>query len=359
MTQISCEVCGTVFECVQADPGAKVACPTCANQVVVRPPVPTAAAVAGPPTATPVRSTPPMAQPVVVALQQPPPSRLPTPPHLSGAVPPSHAAAPPSTGGSLMKMTATQSELKDEPHRASKRARRVIAAAVCMILLVFFVGSVYALHHFFPDLFRNDAFQSITVDQERDADARSFAETPWTDASTNRAQRIGGIKVKVTRVEFGEVLAKDLSSTVQSSEGSFLQIFVRVENGTQEEVTYQSWYGNMFELGEKRFVATLVDSENRKYQMITFGDASAVRGHSREAVLRTRNTGGEKKHVDDVLIFDVPQNIVPEQVEYFRLDLPAAAVGQSGRFRFQIPGSMINQTAGQLSLGQPSSATGP
>jgi len=222
-------------------------------------------------------------------------------------------------------------------------------------------GSGYAVYRLFPNLFAKDHFQSITADEE-ESDLPPTAKTaPWTDASKkNLLQRLHGVKVRVTRVEFGEVLAKDATGTVQSSEGSlFLQIFVKVENGTDHEVHYQSWYGNMFTYRGKKTVATLLDSDNRKYQMMTFGDVIMVKGHVPEAVLKTSNMGWDRKFVEDVLIFDVPADVVPEQVDYFRLELPAAAVGLSGRYRFQIPGSMINQPVQGPDPGQPGAAAAP
>lgn len=259
-----------------------------------------------------------------------------------------------------MGSVASQSELAGQEEVTRGRFRGIIVSAIWIVVLAAVAGSGYVVYHFFPNLF-GDPFQSITADPEGDDSDRSAKTTPWTDASKkNKVQRLDDIKVRVTRVEFGEVLAKDATGTVQSSEGSlFLQVFVRVENGTKREVDYRSWYGNMFTLDGRKSVATLVDNADRKYQMMTFGDVIMVKGHVPEAQLKTKNIGYDQKHVDDVIIFEVPADVVPEQVNYFRLELPAAAVGYKGRYRFQIPGSMINQSADGAILGQPESSTTP
>lgn len=260
-----------------------------------------------------------------------------------------------------MAIAAGQADEADQQQVSSKnRLRSIVVTAVWIVVLAAVAGSGYAVYRLFPDLF-GDPFQSITSDDEGGDIPVVARKTPWTDASKkNLVQRLHGVKVRVTRVEFGEVLAKDITNTVQSSEGSlFLQVFVKVENDSDHEVNYQSWYGNMFTYRGKKTVATLVDSGDRKYQMMTFGDVVMVKGHVPQAVLKTRNIGWDRKFVDDVLIFDVPADVVPEQVAFFRLDLPAAAVGLSGRYRFQIPGSMINQPPQGSALGQPGSQNAP
>lgn len=345
MLQVQCHHCGTTHQVDPSHAGATVTCTACGNSFVV-PAAPTAQAA---PLATPAQGhAAPMARPAMHPAAQPAQhAASPVPPHLTqpGAATPSAPAPQIATSDSTSADSVEdEMDLADGPDWI----RRLTTALFWLLLVVAVAAVCYAGFQYLPGLLDSS---KTAKKKEPPPPPPPRKTTPWTDASKkNLVQRLNGVKVQVTRVEFDEVLAKDVSNTVQRG-SAFLQVFVRVENTTDREIDYLSWYGNMFRFAGRKTVATLVDSDNRKYQMMTFEDVVAIKGHVPEATLKTRNKGRDKKYVEDVLIFDIPANVVPEQVDSFRLDLPAAAVKLNGRFRFQIPGSMINQAPGGPDLG--------
>ena len=300
------------------------------------------------PMATPTNAATPAAQmnsPIVPMAHQhaasSAPAASPVPPHLAGGQPSSATAFRPP------EKPAPRVETGEPDDAASFNTverfhptlgQRLKRNAVGLVFLLLFVGGGAAFLIANKSLFEGKERKEVAHDEV------SPRRGPVTDASKqNKAQKLYGIKVKVKRVEYGEVLAKDVNSTIQSSgDSAFLQIYVHLENQGDEDRPYKSWYGNVFNVEERRLVAQLSDNEKREYQMMTFGDVTGVKGNTPEGVLSTTSEGGLTRELDDVIIFELPPDVDPDALRYFRLTLPAAAFGGNGTFRFKIPVEMIN-----------------
>jgi len=145
------------------------------------------------------------------------------------------------------------------------------------------------------------------------------------------------VAVDVDYVEYGEVRARDARNRVIVSDTkSYLQIYLNIKGLSPQSVQYTSWYGNTFSSDGEQVGATLVDDQGRSYPMRQFRGVSGVRGHTAKAVLTYKET------VHDIVIFDVPATIDRRAIRYFRLELPAAAYGGSGCYRFEIPVDAIH-----------------
>lgn len=360
MIQVQCNACGTTHQIDSSFAGTVVTCSACANPIKV--PAMAMPVVKHPPAATPVGGPPPMAKPVVPSTPPPASSAAmasPLPPQLATSA--ASAAQSRGVGAALpdsqnIDRLASSVNSKMRNGRAAGFTGKLLLGLVCTTLVAAVLLGAYAAIEYLPSLSRSS--KTAKRNGEDENLSTTTRKSPWTDVSQeNLAQRLSGVKVQVLRVDFGEVFARDANNKVQSSAGSlFLQFFLRVENTTKLEIDYRSWYGNTFKhLDGQKSVAMLVDNEDRKYQMMTFGDVVTVKGHVPSATLKTRNVGDDRKYVEDVLIFDVPADVVPENVKYFRLELPAVAVDGKGHFRFQIPGSMVNRSSDVPPLEPPSS----
>jgi hypothetical protein len=153
------------------------------------------------------------------------------------------------------------------------------------------------------------------------------------DVSQHVAISLNDVAVDVKHVEYGEVRAKDANNRVIVFSGNRLQIFLEVKNLNPGPIKYTSWHGNRF--GEDQETATLTDNLERWYAPWQPEGTASVRGHTPGAVLASRDK------VDDVLIFSVPPAVDRAAIRHFRLELPAAAYGAEGSYRFEIPCRII------------------
>jgi hypothetical protein len=154
----------------------------------------------------------------------------------------------------------------------------------------------------------------------------------WVDITTGNLVSINNVTVKVDYAEYGAVRAKDANNVViESDQKNFLQVYVRLKNYQMTPIDYASWYGNAFAIGNSEVAATLVDDRGRQYDMMRFTHVSGVRGHTPQAVMNQR------EQVRDIVVFAVPTDIDRSRIRYFRLELPAAAYGGAGAYRFEIP----------------------
>ena len=133
---------------------------------------------------------------------------------------------------------------------------------------------------------------------------------------------------------------KDAAGNVIISEGDFLQVLVRVENNTPLPLNYRSWYGNDFteSAGVKHAAqrVQLHDDAKRPYRWVLFDDVERVRWHIPQASIPPRKTA------EDVIIFELPPGATKKNIQFLRLELPAAAVGfRDEYYRFEIPREMI------------------
>jgi hypothetical protein len=148
----------------------------------------------------------------------------------------------------------------------------------------------------------------------------------WVDACTHYAQ-LGDLRVRVMRVTWGPVAFTD-SARPPGGEG--LQIAIRVYNaGTNRRLEYRGW-GQPAEPPAGQ-AAVLLDDRGQTCRLRSFGPGGEVAGQVRSASI------APLRPIDDVLVFDPPAS----KVEYLRLELPAAAIGEAGTLRLQIPPSLF------------------
>jgi len=158
----------------------------------------------------------------------------------------------------------------------------------------------------------------------------------WSDITQGIVINLNNVAVDVDYVGYGEVRAKDANNRVIVSEDkNYLQVFVNIENLRSGPLTYNSWYGNAFVSGERQVAATLIDDQGQQYEMLKFTHVRGIMGHTPEATLDAKNS------TKDVIVFAIPSTVNRTTIRYFHLDLPAAAYGGSGSYRFEIPAGVI------------------
>lgn len=157
----------------------------------------------------------------------------------------------------------------------------------------------------------------------------------WIDMS-KRSVRKSGLRVRVDRVLHQTVMGRDADrQTMAADDQPHLQIFVHLKNDGKTVKNYKPWYGNRFMVDGKRRGAILVDDQGRSYPEATFPQLTEVQGAALESNLQP------KEELSDILIFDLPPDVFPRDVKYWRLTLPAGATGDSGVLRLEIPQSML------------------
>jgi hypothetical protein len=102
---------------------------------------------------------------------------------------------------------------------------------------------------------------------------------------------------------------------------------MRIHNaGVSRTLKYTSWS----EAGLA--VASLQDNRGKGYSLRKPAVTAAIPGHVSSA------TVAPGKFANDVLAFEAPDT----EIDFLRLELPGAALGATGTFRFEIPRSMIS-----------------
>ncbi len=196
-------------------------------------------------------------------------------------------------------------------------------------------GAAYVMHA----MARNDNDREAVAEQNRVAaeDASEEEEIRWIDAS-RAGQQKNRVLLKVERATYGSVRAKDLDGRViTTDDDNLLAIVVSVRNRNLEARGFQSWYGRTFDAGDNQEVlAELIDDQKRTYQMLKYDDVSSLEGQ------RLSDQIQRGQEVQDTLVFMLPRDVDRKAIQYFRLALPAKAVGLDGWYRFQIPVSMIS-----------------
>ena len=273
----------------------------------------------------------------------PPPAPAPPAPPPPPAAPP--LAAPPLAAPPLAETAADDEAYDDEAEWQDERPRRSAprwlfgVALYGFILVLVVAGGVlawYVLQVQHQPIVA-DSKPPPVVERIVEVVPAPVAQAPphWSDAD-RVSLRSDRIKVRVDRVEYGEVRGKDANRTVIISDAAnYLQVFLNVKNHAPHECEYVSWYGNAFGQADDPQVARLTDNQDRAYQIMTFTDVVAIRGHTPRAVL------GALEEADDVVIFEIPSEVDWSTIEYFHLELPALAFGNTGSYRFRIPRSMI------------------
>jgi hypothetical protein len=173
-------------------------------------------------------------------------------------------------------------------------------------------------------------------------DERDLAtEIRWTSAE--KALVRDDARVKITSVEYGTVMARDLKNNPIAAEGDFIKVYFTVENRGKRDLQYTSWFGNRFPEAGEQVVAELVDFDGKSWPQQKFPGLQKIQGHTPQIVLPPGERAG------DVLIFAGPPSLV-EGGQPLKLLLPAAAMWrkfgprwqvQSGFYRFEVPASML------------------
>jgi len=162
-------------------------------------------------------------------------------------------------------------------------------------------------------------------------------EVTWTDAS-QYSQRRSPITVKVERVVYGALRAKDLSHQVITTEDdNLLGVTVSARNQGRRSRPFQNWYGHVFlDRAGNELLAELTDNQGRDYALLKFDDVSYIEGQ------RLADEIAPRESVQDTVVFLIPEEVNLATIDFFRVSLPGSAVGVGDFFRFQIPRSMID-----------------
>jgi hypothetical protein len=156
----------------------------------------------------------------------------------------------------------------------------------------------------------------------------AVSESEWVEASRQAVVK-GDIRVRIRSVAVTSVEGKDAAGRLFPPQAS-LVIGVRLVNvGVAHRVVYRSWADADRPAGQP--APRLTDHHGHRYELRPFAPGEEAVGHVRGAPL----TPGQR--ADDILVFEPPG----ADVEYLRLELPAAAFGASGTLRWQIPRGMI------------------
>ncbi len=249
------------------------------------------------------------------------------PPHLLTGADPPPSSVTPAPAAPQVKLDEDDAQ---QLHRSGTAGSRFLILVGGSVLLLLIVGGVVAIGLTHPEWFRIDG--SAGAGTQSDVYVNSAGgKTVWSDSS--KAQIANNVKVRIDRVEYGEVRAKDARHAVQiSDQTNFLQVFVEIENLSPTEIQYRSWYGN------RDHAVRLTDDTGRVYPMMTFGDVTRIRGHTPTASMQK---GAE---ASDVLIFELPAEVDRKTLKHLRIELPAGTYGGRGTYRFQIPAEKINYT---------------
>lgn len=163
----------------------------------------------------------------------------------------------------------------------------------------------------------------------------------WIPAKNSATME--GFKVKINHVDWGETRGRDERGEVVTSGRPYINVYLELSNRSDKTFHFKSWYGNVFTSpsGALR-TAQISDDNKRTYEPIMFDDLSDLKWWTKEKTFAPLEEG------TDVIVFDVPEDFDPNQIENLYLDLPGEAVtrdgadqAMSGSYRFQIPKSMI------------------
>ena len=241
--------------------------------------------------------------------------------------------------GLVMVLCAHASSLADA---SAKLAVPVLASVLCLFDL-FFIGS-------WPSWPRSEAKGPFAVKLNAHAanPIRSVGPEDWVDASTE-CLRSQGLRIQVASVNSQE--ASSLGARRPASLKKrilVIKICVSHEGHPQPSVPFSSWAGHSQEPSENP--PSLSDG-NTNYSLVPLVKEKAV---ARMTGVRGESGDGPRMPKDITLIAQ-PQSVTlgrglwetlcflepVVEFEMLQLELPAAAFGLEGSFRFQIPKSMI------------------
>ncbi|HTN74538.1 MAG TPA: hypothetical protein VL096_04800 [Pirellulaceae bacterium] len=162
------------------------------------------------------------------------------------------------------------------------------------------------------------------------------AAPKWSNAA-EESLIMNEVVVRVLSAELGEVRGRDGErNTVVSNDPNLLTIRLRITSHRERPYQYRSWYTNDFETNQGRRTAQLHDEQGQIFvpHRIRWQE---LQNHTPSAELLKNDP------ITDVVIFQLPDAASRAPSSYYRLELPAAAYGKGGTYRFQIPGDMIGR----------------
>lgn len=206
----------------------------------------------------------------------------------------------------------------------------IVAALVLTAIVGMAVGAVY--------LATWDRRSMVTLDGMEQSDGK-FDKRKYTDASRKAITR-DGVTVRIDAVQLGKVDFRSKGEVLQTATPHYLIVNVTVKNKTRSEpVLYQSWYDHQFEDDEgNRQDIELHDDNARHWEVFTVPEADKVERHHKSEV--SLSTDDE---TIDSLVFKMPDEYIDEPIPPLYLQLPGAAVGDSGVFRFHLPQIMVQR----------------
>jgi hypothetical protein len=163
------------------------------------------------------------------------------------------------------------------------------------------------------------------VPAEKPAEAK---ESSWADASKGPV-RHGAVRVQLAAVTIRNIKMRDLLGEEMVSATKYLTLSVHILNtSAKRKIDFRGWSA----LGQQ--TAILEDDRGKRYQRIGPDPGARIAGQVVTAV--SLDPGSE---LEELLVFERPV----DEVQFLRLELAAAAFGDTGSLRFQIPNEMIRR----------------
>lgn len=166
-----------------------------------------------------------------------------------------------------------------------------------------------------------------------------LSKQQYTDASRKAITR-DGVTVRIDQVQLGKVDFRSKGEVRQTTTPHYLIINVAVKNKTRSEmVVYQSWYDHQFEddAGNRQDIE-LQDDSGRRWEFFVVPDADKVERH-----MQSETSLSTDDETIDSLIFKLPEKYVDEPIPPLYLQLPGAAIGDTGVYRFHLPTIMVRR----------------
>ncbi|MFH1919943.1 MAG: GYF domain-containing protein, partial [Planctomycetota bacterium] len=160
------------------------------------------------------------------------------------------------------------------------------------------------------------------------ADSETPAATEWTDASQSLAE-CGGVTVKIAAAQIGRPkLIHGSTGKAAKPRSDYLLLKLELANADKtEKREYTSW--SVRDAGVR-----LVDNQDNAYSMKSFANQGLEVDGQMAAGTGSLNP---EEVTSDVLLFEKPST----SATLLRLELPAAAFGEEGAVKFEIPMAMI------------------
>ncbi len=317
MPQARCPHCGTLNQVAVGGSAVQVCCYACRT---VFPAVFSDGATPPPDAATP-HDAPPVGYPAgSYALKPATPDSGPVPPHLAGISAAGHAApqAAGTIGGLPLESAPHSSDSSiTSPEKSGGMLMALLVAATMFVAL----GSAVLVAAL--------AVQGRLSVRDRSVEppADDRAATHWSDAASKTLE-IDDVRVRIDRAEWDVVRGRDRNGKIITSSEKYLSIIVNVCNRSRSDCLYESWHGGPYP-------AVLTDEDGRQLAPFQVPRFQSIEWHTPEETIE-RNL-----EVDDRLAFVVPPDLNHDSAEALLLELPAAAVGREGAFRFRLPTDMI------------------